>query len=82
MQITSKDLFDNTNKTSSLIAQALAKYHSLEMPLSKEPRWFFDSFSKHLSQIENSVNFESQDDKKKFEKFKDYNLNEEYKMLK
>jgi choline/ethanolamine kinase len=33
-------------KVSSAIAHALAKFHTLEMPFSKEPRWLFETTAK------------------------------------
>ena len=33
-------------KLSASIANALAKFHTLEMPFSKEPKWLFETTAK------------------------------------
>lgn len=63
------------------IARVMAKFHTLEMPLSKEPRWLFDTIQKYMKQTVD-VSFTNEADVKKYEKILSYDLGNEYKMLK
>ena len=67
--------------TSRKIAKILAKFHALEMPFVKEPKWLFDTTTRYLKKIETSVRFSNQEEMLKFEKLLSYNLQEEFKIL-
>lgn len=66
---------------SRMIARVMARFHTLEMPLSKEPRWLFDTTQKYLKHI-SELSFTNEADIKRFEKIKSYDLSNEFKMLK
>ena len=61
----------------------MSEFHGLisDMPFNKEPKWFFDSINKNLKLIETRIRFEDENDVMKFDKFKNYNLREEFKNL-
>jgi len=63
------------------IARVTARFHTLEMPLTKEPRWLFESTKKYMKQA-GEISFSNEADVKRFEKFLSYDLNTEFKMLK
>lgn len=67
-------------KVSASIAVALAKFHTLEMPFSKEPRWLFETTVKYLKQVSN-IKFTNQKDIKKFNLLKSFNLENEFDQL-
>ena len=73
------DLYDPL--TSEKIAKTLAKFHALEMPFVKEPRWLFDTTSRYLKQIGTSVNFSNPEDIQKFNKLIGYDLPNEFLTL-
>jgi choline/ethanolamine kinase len=77
--LTTCDLYNP--KISSSIAQALAKFHALDMPFSKEPKWFYDTIFQNLKQIETSIQSDDENDNVKFDRFKSYNLKDEFKIL-
>lgn len=63
------------------IARVMAKFHTLEMPLSKEPRWLFETIQKYMKQM-SEVSFTNEADKKKYDKLLSYDLCNEFRMLK
>jgi hypothetical protein len=71
----------NDPKTSEKIAKMLAKFHALEMPFVKEPRWLFDTTSRYLKQIDTNVRFSNPEDIQKFNKLINYNLSNEFLTL-
>ncbi len=59
-------------EASSTIASILARFHILEMPFVKEPRWLFDTILRYMNQIET---LEFDDEKKvKFDRLMLYNF--------
>lgn len=63
------------------IARVMARFHTLEMPLTKEPRWIFESMQRYIKQM-TEIKFNSELDAKRFEKFLSYDLQNEFKQLK
>lgn len=63
------------------IARVMARFHTLEMPLAKEPRWLFDTMQKFIKQS-GELTFSRDADVKSFEKFLSFDLSTEFKMLK
>ena len=66
---------------SKWIAQAAARFHVLEMPLSKEPRWMFDTAESLLKKIPH-LKFNNEEDTKRHQKVLSYNFEEELVQLK
>ena len=73
------DLYDPL--TSEKIAQILAKFHTLEMPCDKEPKWLHDTTNRYLKQIETNVKFSNPEDVVKFNKLLSYDLRNEFQVL-
>ena len=73
------DLYDPL--TSEKIAQILAKFHTLEMPFVKEPKWLHDTTNRYLKQIETNVKFSNPEDVVKFNKLLSYDLRNEFQVL-
>lgn len=74
-----KDMF-NTDY-SCQIAEAMAQFHSLEMPFVKKPNWIFDTTYSYISQIKQH-SFKDENDIKRFNKLKSFNLEQEFNELK
>ncbi|KAI0980440.1 hypothetical protein GJ496_007168 [Pomphorhynchus laevis] len=60
------------------IARVLAKFHSFEMPLMKEPKWLFETVQNYLQKVKN-LNFQNDNEKMMYELlFKKVDLNKEF----
>lgn len=64
------------------IARVMARFHTLEMPLNKEPRWLFETTQKYIKQVANEVRFSEEQDLLRFQKFLSFDLSNEFKQLK
>lgn len=75
---------DLSNPTlSRQIAQRLAQFHRLDMPLCKEPRFITDMVDKWIIDVTESLNRNRQPkDVSLVQKFKSYNLQKEWEVLK
>lgn len=63
------------------IARVMARFHTLEMPLSKEPRWLFETTQKYVKQMA-EITFTNEADIQRYQKILSYDLTNEFKMLK
>lgn len=64
------------------IARVMARFHTLEMPLNKEPRWLFETTQKYIKQVTTEVRFSDEQDLSRFQKFLSFDLSNEFKQLK
>ena len=63
------------------IARAAARFHSIEMPLSKEPKWLFETIEAQLKLSRDQV-FTRQADVKRYQQLMSYDYEKEYAQLK
>ena len=62
-------------------ARAVARFHSLDIPVSKEPDWIFN-FLNELIEQSKTLALKNQSDMEKYQKFNSFNLENEIKNLK
>lgn len=63
------------------IARTLARFHRLEIPFTKEPRWLYETTMRNIKRIESDIGFDEPKDLEKFEKIKSFNLKNEFLKL-
>lgn len=68
-------------KRNRSIARAIARFHSLDMPVSQEPEWTFN-FLNQLNQQAMSVKPQNQNDIEKYNKFLSFDITNEIKKIK
>lgn len=62
-------------------ARAVARFHSLDIPVSKEPDWIFNFLNELIKQSK-AVTPKNQSDMEKYQKFNSFNLENEIKDIK
>ncbi|KAI5098220.1 choline kinase alpha isoform X1, partial [Silurus meridionalis] len=65
---------------STEIAEKIARFHKMKMPLNKEPKWLFGTMEKYMNQIQ-SLTFNSKIQTLKFNLLMSYNLPQEMENL-
>lgn len=68
-------------KRNQQIARAMARFHSLDIPVSREPDWIFN-FLDELSQQTLSVKPKNQVDIEKYNTFLSFDIKEEIRKIK
>ncbi|NXV36696.1 CHKB kinase, partial [Rissa tridactyla] len=77
-RLRTEDLWDPD--ISKEIAVKMSRFHGMVMPFNKEPKWLFGTMEWYLKQI-SELTFPEEEQLKKFNHLKTYNLQEEMKSL-
>ncbi|XP_069739022.1 choline/ethanolamine kinase-like [Phaenicophaeus curvirostris] len=77
-RLRTEDLWDPD--ISKEIAVKMSRFHGMVMPFNKEPKWLFGTMEWYLKQI-SELTFAEEEQRKKFNHLKAYNLPEEMKNL-